>query len=226
MTGERGQRRVEYTPELLADALVSAGGLPEDVRVLRQWPDECGATYRALVESAQWEPRPEGARVPKADAAIGGGDGVLSTAYRRAWAGLLVHISGSLDGAEKAAERGSADAAEDLEVWRRVEGIVNEVADEHGVAGVWDNKGHSGPARPGGLMPDGTEPSGCDPEREVIDDTPVECPEGCMEFAQPRQFRYVDGSIGTRKHCTNCGAGLVEITDPAVDGPSGDSDKS
>ena len=52
---------------------------------------------------------------------------------------------------------------------------------------------------------------------DEIDTTPVRCPDGCLRPAgfsrkvvTPRQFRWHDGSVGTRNYCSVCGAELVD----------------
>lgn len=60
------------------------------------------------------------------------------TGYEAAWKELVGLLGGSIDGCAKAAERGSAEAAQDMEIWHNVHETVDMVADEHDVEGIWE----------------------------------------------------------------------------------------
>ena len=58
--------------------------------------------------------------------------------YKDAWFELLEKISGAIDGVEFGAERGSSQANKDVKIWREIEGMVNDVSEEHEIEDVDD----------------------------------------------------------------------------------------
>lgn len=58
--------------------------------------------------------------------------------YEAAYKDLVRRLGGAIDGVNHAAERGSSDAAVAVDVWEDAHQIVDEVADEHDVEGIWE----------------------------------------------------------------------------------------
>lgn len=58
--------------------------------------------------------------------------------YESAWRDFVLRFGGLMDGVCRAAEGGSTEAQGDLEQYDRVMEMIDEVAEEHGVEGVWE----------------------------------------------------------------------------------------